>query len=120
MHGPERPTDERILKRPIVRRGVSRVTQSAVCIELFCKTQDGSPVSVSTGTGFLHNHRGRWFFITNWHVVTRRNPAKPSENLPRQNEGSPVAYRLHLARQSNPLHVVPTDFYALYDGQQPL
>ena len=107
-----------ILKKPIIKSGVEQGSRVAVCIELFCKNQDSQLVKVSSGSGFIHTRKGKSFFITNWHVITGRNPSDPSK-LINNHPDSPFAFQLHLARKENPNHFVPSDKIPLYADGKP-
>src|SRR5712692_4802988 len=106
----EPPDESNILRNPILRSGVDRASRVAVCVELYCRNTSGVEQKVGSGTAFFHRRLGRHFLITNWHVVTARNPQNPGELL----EGypvSPTSFQLHLPLIDEPNRYVPSALF---------
>jgi hypothetical protein len=112
-------TANNIFQRPILRQTVNQGSRVAVCIGLFCVDQDGKLQKVSTGSGFFHTRNGRSYFITNWHVITGRDPENPARLINGHPE-SPTAFQLNLPRKDNPDHYVPSRHMPLYDDGNPM
>jgi len=104
-----------ILKSPMLKQGIDLGSRTAVCIDLYCRDISGNDRKVGSGSGFFHTREGKSYLITNWHVLTGRNPKYPEQLL----EGyptSPSAFTIHLSRKVDPNHFVPSDTYPLYNG----
>jgi len=114
----ESETNLNILKNPILKSGVDRGSRVAVCIDLFCRNYKGEDIKVGSGSGFFHTRHNTSYLITNWHVLTGRNPNEPSVLLEGFPE-SPSAFQIHLARNENPNHFVPSELYPLYEDGKP-
>lgn len=54
----------------------------SVGIEQQAQCSDGTWEVVGNGTGFYYRSNDGWYLVTNWHVVTGRNPNNPRELLP--------------------------------------
>lgn len=112
-------TSNNILTRPIIRSGVKQESRVTLCVDLFCRDQEENLVKVSSGSGFFHSREGRLFFITNWHVVTGRDPSDPSRLINRHPD-SPVGFKIHFPLKDDPNHYVPSGFTPLYENGVPL
>ena len=107
-----------ILTSPIIRAGVDNASRVAVCIELFCRDINGDDKKVGSGTGFFHRRAGMSFLITNWHVLTGRDPQNP-ESLLEGYPASPTGFKVHLTREQDPNHFVPSDVLPMYEDGKP-
>jgi trypsin-like peptidase len=106
-----------LVKQPIIRGGVDRASRAAICITLFCVGSSGEEQPIGSGTGFVHRHLDRDYLVTNWHVVTGRNPNDPGRLLPGY-PASPTALQLHLPASKAPNHFLPSALFPLYlDGR---
>lgn len=114
----ESPDESNILRSPILRSGVDRASRVAVCIDLYCRGSGGADKKVGSGTAFFHQRWGRHFLITNWHVVTARNPQSPGELLDGY-PASPTSFQLHLPVRDDPDRYVPSELFPLYASDQP-
>lgn len=91
----------------------------SVSVSCLCETTNGELKEIGTGTGFFYRVAGKEFLVTNWHVLTGRNPEKPEHLLPGFPQ-SPTHIRWHQATKTNRLHFLPTDALALYDRGKPV
>lgn len=91
-----------------------RASYASIFIETSFRTEDGEFQDVGRGTGFLKQVHGAPFLVTNWHVVTGRDPVDPANTLP-DVQTSPTHQKIYLATKSNPEHFVPLGPVALYD-----
>ncbi|MGN6122854.1 MAG: S1 family peptidase [Sphingomonas oligoaromativorans] len=57
----------------------SAASYCSTLIELHCVAANGEPIKVGEGTGFFCRHHETTFLITNWHVITGRNPNDPGK-----------------------------------------
>jgi hypothetical protein len=110
--------EHNILKSPIIKAGVDYATRVDVCIDLFCRDINGIDKKVGSGTGFFHQRAGMSYFITNWHVLTGRDPQNPASLLGGY-PASPSGFQLHLATTKNPNHFIPSEIYPLYVNDVP-
>lgn len=110
--------DSRILKHPIIGQ-VDPASRVAVCIDVFCRRIDGSEHPAGSGTGFFHRRDGKTFLITNWHVLAGRKPENPASLLDGY-PASPSGFRIHLPREDDPNHFVPSKIYPLYKDDKPV
>lgn len=110
---------ENILRQPIIHSSKEQASGVTVCIELFCADQNNNLVKCSSGSGFFHNRKEELYFITNWHVITGRNPSEPSK-LINNHPDSPVAFQLHLPLKEDRNHYVPSEIMPLYAGSEAL
>jgi hypothetical protein len=107
-----------LVKQPIIRSGVDRASRTAICIDLLCTSTSGEERHIGSGTGFIHRHGNRDYLITNWHVVTGRDPNDASHLL-RGYPVSPSKFRLHLPSLDDPSHFLPSASFSLYRGGCP-
>jgi hypothetical protein len=99
-------------------RSAKQASYGSTLIETFCKSNDGAMLSIGRGTGFFTKINTTVFLVTNWHVLTNRDPNDANKTLTRA--GSPTHIQLHLPRTENPKHFVPMDYFRLYDeGKNP-
>lgn len=97
-------------------RNARQASYGSTLIETFFKSQDGQMLKIGMGTGFFTKIESTLFLVTNWHVLTNRDPNNAQEALSRA--GSPTHIQLHLPRIGNPNHFVPMDYVPLYDIDQ--
>ena len=97
--------------------GVHPATLGSLLIEAMCIDADGLLVGSHTGTGFVYRLRGKTFLVTNWHIVTGRNPDNPLSLIATGARASPVRIEFCVPLKSNHNHFVPggVDLYA--EGQ---
>ncbi|MFM5866122.1 MULTISPECIES: S1 family peptidase [Aeromonas] len=106
-----------LFHKPIINSHISPGSRATVCIELFCKNIDGEDVAVGFGSGFFYARDDKTYLITNWHVVTGRNPSNPEltiDNYP----ASPSGFRFYTASKSNPSFFKPSPIFPLYVNGQ--
>jgi hypothetical protein len=91
----------------------------AVCLRTYCRKADGQLKQVGYATGFFYRVKGVLFLVTNWHVVTGRNPENPSNLLPGY-PASPDAYAFDIASIDNPTHFLLGEERDLYKDGKPI
>jgi hypothetical protein len=101
----------------LVLRGVNKATLASVLIETECVGEDGKLVVAQTATGFIYRKSGSTFLITNWHVVTGRNPDNPLHMLINAHE-SPVRLTFYMPKMDNNKWFLPGRV-PLYDNGRP-
>lgn len=94
-------------------RNANQASYGSTLIETFFKPKDGKMLSIGHGTGFFTKVGTFVFLVTNWHVLTNRDPNDAKKTLSQAE--SPTHIQLHLPRKDNPKHFVPTDYFPLYD-----
>jgi hypothetical protein len=94
-------------------RNAKQASYGSTLIETFFKSNDGTMLSISRGTGFFTKTNTIVFLVTNWHVLTNRDPNDPKNTLSQAQ--SPTHIQLHVARIENPKHFVPMEYFPLYD-----
>jgi hypothetical protein len=107
-----------LVKQPIIQNGVNRASRLVVCIDLIGIDTAGCERKIGSGTGFIHRSANRDFLVTNWHVVTGRNPDSPGELLAGYPD-SPSAFRLHLPTIDDQNHFRPSVTFPLYTNGRP-
>lgn len=110
---------DKVLQAAIITGRVHPATRVSVCIDLHCKDVDGVERNVGTGTGFLYRQLGELFLITNWHVVTGRQPGNP-ERLLSGYPSSPSSFSLYMSPTSQPNNFLPSENYNLYFQGEPI
>ena len=95
--------------------GLHPATLSSVFIEAQCFDRNRRLVTAQTGTGFFFRRSGRVFLITNWHVLTGRNPDDPFHMLIQATE-SPVHIEVWMPQKANQNHFVPEGIDLYSDG----
>jgi hypothetical protein len=76
----------------------SAASYCSTMIDLHCEGVDGELVKVAHGTGFFWRQGGVVYLITNWHVITGRNPSAPGTLIYRE---QPTSFSLCLPLKSN-------------------
>jgi hypothetical protein len=76
--------------------------------------QGANEAKLGYGTGFFYRVEGMSFLITNWHVVTGRNPDQPSMLLPGYST-SPNSMAFEYAKKSDPGVLMSSVEIMLYD-----
>lgn len=94
-------------------RRAKQASYGSTLIETFFKSNDGTMISISRGTGFFTKIDTIVCLVTNWHVLTNRDPNAPNKTLFQSD--SPTHIRLHVARTENLNHFVPLEYFPLYD-----
>jgi len=94
-------------------RNAKQASYGSTLIETFFKSNDGTMLSISRGTGFFTKINAIVFLVTNWHVLTNRDPNDAKKTLSQAE--SPTHIQLHVARTENPKHFVPMEYFPLYD-----
>lgn len=107
-----------LIKQPIIRSGVDQASRVAICIELLSANTTGEEQRIGSGTGFVHRHLDRDYLITNWHVVTGRDPSQTGHLLPGY-PSSPSAFQLHLPSSDDPNRFLPSASFSLYSDGKP-
>lgn len=80
----------------------------------------GDERRVGTGTGFIYRWRDTDFLITNWHVVTGRNPDMP-EMLLEGYSDSPTRMKIYMASKDCPYKFLPlSPVIELYNNGRPV
>ncbi|WP_421329853.1 S1 family peptidase [Aeromonas veronii] len=107
-----------LLKKPIIDGGINPGSHATVCIDLYCKNSDGEDKRIGCGSGFFHVRNGMTFLITNWHVLTGRDPTNPQNTIDGY-QGSPSGFSFHHSRKSNKNHFIPSPIFNLYSDGKP-
>lgn len=110
---------QNIFSKPLPVNNIDKGSKVAVCIELLADTENGSTKKIGTGTGFFHKFDGKWCLVTNWHVVTGRDPANPNTTI----NGylcSPSKFRFFVNYPEQPKKFVPTADFPLYENGTPI
>lgn len=97
----------------MVYRSARMASYGSTLVETFFKSENGETQSISRGTGFFTKIDDIDVLVTNWHVLTNRDPYEPRNTL--STRDSPTHIQLHLPRKSNPKHFLPTEFFPLYN-----
>lgn len=108
-------THSKIIKTPIIRPGIDHASRVSVCIDLYCRNVTGKDAKVGSGTGFFRRYGADLYLITNWHVLTGRDPAEPGKLL-QGYLSSPSSIEIHLSRENNPNHFAPLVSVPLYEN----
>lgn len=93
-------------------RHATHGSYGSTLIEIFFKSKHGDMVPISYGTGFRIKISEYDFLVTNWHVITNRNPN--NYNMTISSGDSPTHIRLHFPSKTNRKHFLPTGFFPLY------
>jgi len=96
-------------------RNVNQASYGSTLIESIFKSNDGTMLSTGIGTGFFTHFNTSVFLVTNWHVLTRRDPNDARRTLSQAD--SPTHIQLHLPRAENPKNFIPTEIFPLYDEE---
>jgi hypothetical protein len=98
--------------------GIHPATLTSVLIETKCLGRDGQLVLAGTATGFVYKKDGQTFLVTNWHVVTGRNPDDPLR-METNAHDSPVRLEFCMPNRKNRNHFLPGGF-ELYENGRPV
>lgn len=110
---------QNIFSKPLPVNRIDKGSKVAVCIELLADKEDGSTTKIGTGTGFFHKFDSKWCLVTNWHVVTGRDPANPSRTI-NGYPCSPSKFRFFVNYPGQPKKYVSTPDFPLYENQTPV
>lgn len=94
-------------------RNARTASYGSTLIETFFRSKEGEMLSIGIGTGFFSSILNVECLVTNWHVLTNRDPNDPNRTL--SVGDSPTHIRLHLPQNSNPKHFLPLHHISLYD-----
>jgi len=100
---------------PIKIRAARPASFASIYLELKALLTSGEPVKVGHGTGFFYRFKGNLFLITNWHVVTGRNP----DNDKLEIYPTPHLASFMLSSKSTPAHFLPMDDIHFYEDGKP-
>jgi|GEM_PF-1331716 len=106
-----------LFDQAFIKGGLHPASRLSICIEVLASKGDHL-VQIGTGTGFLHRRSDSEFLITNWHVITGRNPKSPQHLLDGYPD-SPSAFRVYYAKRENQNFLIRSPEFALYrkDGK---
>lgn len=101
-----------------VRKETARISWCVVCIDLWANARDGTPQRIGHGTGFFYSVNEKTYLVTNWHVLTGRNPDSPTHLLPGWTTApDSISFKYWAQREGYPL--VDTDRFELYANNEP-
>lgn len=102
------------------REDVQKYSYISVFVQQLFKKEDGDFLILGNGTGFFITIKGINYFVTNWHVMTGRDPSCPSKTLPNY-PISPSHINIFFPRSDNKKHIVPFGPIPLYqENDQPI